>query len=59
MRKGGTNNMAKTQAKPIVPLDTEDEGRKREHHTGGQQPLSGSKKVKNRNHTRSNHGEGS
>lgn len=26
---------------------------------GGPEPLSGSKKVKNRNHSRQNHGEGS
>lgn len=27
-------------------------------HTGQPEPLSGSKKVKNRNHTRNNHAEG-
>lgn len=29
------------------------------HESGQPEPLSGSKKVKNRNHSRQNHGEGS
>ncbi|MBM7680667.1 small acid-soluble spore protein P (minor) [Pullulanibacillus pueri] len=33
--------------------------RKRQHNTQQPKPLSGSKKVKNRNHSRQNHGEGS
>lgn len=35
------------------------EGNREEHGRGPQEPLSGSKKVKNRNHSRQNHGEGS
>jgi len=33
--------------------------RKRKQDDTGPKPLSGSKKVKNRNHSRNNHGEGS
>lgn len=32
---------------------------KEHEETRGNEPLSGSKKVKNRNHSRNNHGEGS
>ncbi|MCL6459520.1 MAG: small acid-soluble spore protein P [Gorillibacterium sp.] len=32
---------------------------KEEHENTQKKPLSGSKKVKNRNHSRNNHGEGS
>ncbi|WP_438435181.1 small acid-soluble spore protein P [Gorillibacterium sp. sgz500922] len=35
------------------------EPRKKRDSSGGPEPLSGSKKVKNRNHSRQNHGEGS
>jgi small acid-soluble spore protein P (minor) len=31
----------------------------KQHNNHGPKPLSGSKKVKNRNHSRDNHGEGS
>ncbi|WP_058300249.1 small acid-soluble spore protein P [Gorillibacterium timonense] len=46
---------------PVNP--PQDEGghkpQKESRSHGGQEPLSGSKKVKNRNHSRQNHGEGS
>lgn len=52
--------MVKNKSRPTVQTNGENDGRGREHRTGGQQqPLSGSKQVKSRNHTRSNHGEGS
>jgi small acid-soluble spore protein P (minor) len=34
-------------------------GEQREHKERVNEPLAGSKKVKNRNHSRQNHGEGS
>jgi small acid-soluble spore protein P (minor) len=48
--------MTKPRAYPILPDDPhQDEG----DRTTMREPLSGSKKVKNRNHSRHNHGEGS
>ncbi|WP_200966914.1 small acid-soluble spore protein P [Insulibacter thermoxylanivorax] len=47
--------MPKTKSFPVFH-----ENRKRDdHETTVQEPLSGSKKVKSRNHSRQNHGEGS
>lgn len=47
--------MPKTKSYPIV----HEQKQPREDDTTVQEPLSGSKKVKNRNHSRQNHGEGS
>ncbi|GIP40913.1 hypothetical protein J31TS4_41930 [Paenibacillus sp. J31TS4] len=49
--------MPKNKATPVNPPS----GPNRQDDREGQpqQPLSGSKSVKNRNHSRSNHGEGS
>ena len=41
-----------------VPEATEQRDQKEQHQTG-QEPLSGSKTVKNRNHSRQNHSGGS
>ncbi|GIP35489.1 small acid-soluble spore protein P [Paenibacillus sp. J2TS4] len=49
--------MAKEKAIP-VPSPNENQGRQKDDKTFNE-PLSGSKKVKNRNHSRHNHGEGS
>ncbi|WP_040952202.1 small acid-soluble spore protein P [Gorillibacterium massiliense] len=40
------------------PVNQPGENRSRNEGRGPQEPLSGSKKVKNRNHSRSNKGEG-
>jgi small acid-soluble spore protein P (minor) len=49
--------MTKNKTQPVQPPT----GIVNQHEQGGGQPapLSGSKKVKNRNHSRQNHGEGS
>lgn len=49
--------MAKPRAVPVnTPTGIENQ---RERADGPEEPLSGSKTVKNRNHSRTNHGEGS
>jgi small acid-soluble spore protein P (minor) len=45
--------------KPQATNPPTGEGNREKHGRGQQEPLSGSKKVKNRNHSRQNHGEGS
>lgn len=49
--------MPKTNMVPVNP--PEGKNNQRDQAEGGQEPLSGSKTVKNRNHSRKNHGEGS
>lgn len=47
----------KSRTQPVgISMDREN---REEHRERVNEPLSGSKKVKNRNHSRSNHGEGS
>jgi small acid-soluble spore protein P (minor) len=46
--------MPKTNMQPLNPPEGQDH--QEQHTSGGQpEPLSGSKKVKNRNHSRANH----
>jgi small acid-soluble spore protein P (minor) len=45
--------MPKTNMQPLNPPGGQDN--QREHSGGQPEPLSGSKKVKNRNHSRANH----
>lgn len=49
--------MAKPRAIPVNPPTGVQN--QRDHAEGPEEPLSGSKTVKNRNHSRHNHGEGS
>jgi len=44
---------------PVNPPHEGGGDRKKDSRAAGPEPLSGSKKVKNRNHSRQNHGEGS
>ncbi|UVI30402.1 small acid-soluble spore protein P [Paenibacillus spongiae] len=48
--------MSKPRAVPVPDGENHEAGKKT--HAGPQEPLSGSKKVKNQNHTRHNNGEG-
>lgn len=50
--------MSKDKAKPNFQNNTH-ERNKNNQDNNVNEPLSGSKKVKNRNHSRDNHGEGS
>jgi small acid-soluble spore protein P (minor) len=48
------------KTEPVIAPDEAREQSDRDQGDGNrQEPLSGSKKVKNRNHSRQNHGEGS
>ena len=49
--------MSKDKTQPVDP--SAGNNNKAEQSDGQPQPLSGSKKVKNKNHSRQNHGEGS
>jgi small acid-soluble spore protein P (minor) len=48
--------MSKTKAKPT---GIENNHQRNDHERDANEPLSGSKKVKNRQHSRAKHGEGS
>ncbi len=50
--------MPKNKAYPIGPASDGEASRGRKDERQPTEPLSGSKKVKNRNHSRENHGEG-
>lgn len=51
--------MSKPKTIPTNVTPQGEEMNHRDNDTGQQEPLSGSHKVKNRNHSRRNHGEGS
>lgn len=50
--------MSKPKTEPVAASAANNKGRDNVQKSGPEEPMSGSKKIKNRNHSRHNNGEG-